>query len=126
MVIRIKNKYITNPIFKKKYSEGYIDLGAAHGIIDFLYIFSLAKKNNIKCNKLDETYNKILEFYSNDNAFVTHRSRELRSLLHGFVSLSSHGYFQTSVDIEESFKLMIDDFVFNISVSVQNNSSISS
>ena len=42
--ILIKNKYITNPIFKKKYSEGYIDLGAAHGIIDFLYIFSLAKK----------------------------------------------------------------------------------
>ena len=63
--IWIKNKYITNPIFKKKYSEGYIDLGAAHGIIDFLYIFSLAKKNNIKCNKLDEKYNKILEFYIN-------------------------------------------------------------
>lgn len=65
--IWIKNKYITNPIFKKKYSEGYIDLGAAHGIIDFLYIFSLAKKNNIKCNKLDEIFidDSYLNFINN-------------------------------------------------------------
>lgn len=65
---------------------------------------------------------KILEFYNKDNEFITHKSRALRSFLHGFVSLSSHGYFQTSVDVEESFKLMIDNFIFNLSASIENNS----
>lgn len=59
----IKNAYITNPIFKKEYPEGYIDLGVSHGIIDFLYVFSLAKNKGIECENLEETYNKILNFY---------------------------------------------------------------
>lgn len=72
--------------------------------------------------EINNIIHKILEFYNKDNEFITHKSRALRSLLHGFVSLSSHGYFQTSVDIEESFKLMIDDFIYNISISIENNS----
>lgn len=74
--------------------------------------------------EINTMIHKILEFYNEDNAFITHKSRALRSLLHGFVSLSSHGYFQTPVDLKESFKVMIDDFIFNISISIQNNSNI--
>lgn len=58
---------------------------------------------------------KILDFYSSDKIFIIHKSRSLRSLLHGFVSLSSHGYFQNPVNLEDSFKLMIDDFILSIS-----------
>ncbi|AQS11180.1 tetracycline repressor protein class B from transposon Tn10 [Clostridium saccharobutylicum] len=58
---------------------------------------------------------KILEYYSIDNTFVIHKSRAFRSLLHGFVSLSSHGYFQNPVNLEDSFKFMIDDFISSIS-----------
>lgn len=58
---------------------------------------------------------KILDFYSSDKIFIIHKSRALRSLLHGFVSLSSHGYFQNPVNLEDSFKLMIDDFILSIS-----------
>ncbi|AGX44438.1 TetR/AcrR family transcriptional regulator [Clostridium saccharobutylicum] len=64
--------------------------------------------------EINTIIHRILEFYNKDNTFITHKSRALRSLLHGFVSLSSHGYFQTPVNIEESFQLMIDDFIFNI------------
>ncbi len=57
---------------------------------------------------------KVLDYYSKDKTFVVHKSRALRSLLHGFVSLSSHGYFQNPVNLEESFKLMIDDFILSL------------
>jgi AcrR family transcriptional regulator len=74
--------------------------------------------------EINTMIHRILEFYNEDSVFITHKSRALRSLLHGFVSLSSHGYFQTPVDLKESFKVMIDDFIFNISISIQNNSNI--
>jgi AcrR family transcriptional regulator len=74
--------------------------------------------------EINTMIHRILEFYNEDDEFITHKSRALRSLLHGFVSLSSHGYFQTPVDLKESFKVMIDDFIFNISISMQNNSNI--
>lgn len=74
--------------------------------------------------EINTMIHRILEFYNEDDEFITHKSRALRSLLHGFVSLSSHGYFQTPVDLKESFKVMIDDFIFNISISIQNNSNI--
>jgi hypothetical protein len=74
--------------------------------------------------EINTMIHRILEFYNEDDEFITHKSRALRSLLHGFVSLSSHGYFQTPVDLKESFKVMIEDFIFNISISIQNNSNI--
>ncbi|MFT8350961.1 TetR/AcrR family transcriptional regulator [Clostridium saccharoperbutylacetonicum] len=74
--------------------------------------------------EINTMIHRILEFYNEDNTFITHKSRALRSLLHGFVSLSSHGYFQTPVDLKESFKVMIDDFIFNISIFIQNKSNI--
>lgn len=59
----IKGELITNPIFKKNFYEGYIDLGVSHGIIDFLYVFSLAISKGIECSGLIETYDKLLNFY---------------------------------------------------------------
>lgn len=58
---------------------------------------------------------QLLEFYINDEIFLVHKSRALRSLLHGFVSLHSFGYFHGKVDLEESFQCMIDDFILSLS-----------
>ncbi|MBU3214603.1 WHG domain-containing protein [Clostridium estertheticum] len=57
---------------------------------------------------------KILNYYITDESLTIHKSRELRSLLHGFVSLSAHGYFQNPVNLETSFQIMIDDFITSI------------
>jgi len=57
---------------------------------------------------------KILNYYIEDESIAIHKSRALRSLLHGFVSLSAHGYFQNPVNLEESFEMMIDDFIASV------------
>lgn len=58
---------------------------------------------------------RILNFYIKDEIQLIHQSRALRSLLHGFVSLYSFGYFHNhEISLEESFQLMIDDFILSI------------
>ncbi|GFP75779.1 TetR/AcrR family transcriptional regulator [Clostridium fungisolvens] len=58
---------------------------------------------------------QILVHYIKDETIIVHKSRALRSLLHGFVSSHSLGYFQGAVDVNDSFKLMIDDFITSLS-----------
>ncbi|QAA32256.1 TetR/AcrR family transcriptional regulator [Clostridium manihotivorum] len=58
---------------------------------------------------------QILDFYIKDKTQLAHKGRALRSLLHGFVSLYSFGYFHGEVDLEESFQSMVDDFIFSLS-----------
>jgi AcrR family transcriptional regulator len=58
---------------------------------------------------------RLLEFYIKDEILLVHKSRALRSLLHGFVSLYSFGYFHGEVSLEDSFKSMIDDFISSLS-----------
>ncbi len=65
-----------------------------------------------------ETFNiiyQVLSYYSDDIVYLTHKSRALRSCLHGFISFHSFGYFQGDANVEESFNLMIDDFIFALS-----------
>lgn len=58
---------------------------------------------------------QILDFYIKDKTQLVHKGRAFRSLLHGFVSLYSFGYFHGEVSLEESFNSMIDDFIFSLS-----------
>ena len=58
---------------------------------------------------------RIFEFYIKDETYLIHKSRALRSLLHGFVSMNFLGYFQNPVNLEDSFRLMIDDFILSVS-----------
>ncbi|MBV4416985.1 TetR/AcrR family transcriptional regulator [Clostridium tyrobutyricum] len=81
---------------------------------------SIPSSKNEEVNRLaKETYSiirKILEFYIDDKTYLIHKSRELRSILHGFVSLSFLGYFQNKINSQDSFKLMLDDFILSISI----------
>ncbi|MBU3182958.1 TetR/AcrR family transcriptional regulator [Clostridium psychrophilum] len=65
-------------------------------------------------DKIGIIIRKILSYYIKDENLTIHKSRELRSLLHGFVSLSAHGYFQNPVNLEKSFQIMIDDFIASV------------
>lgn len=58
---------------------------------------------------------QVLDFYIKDKTQLVHKSRALRSILHGFVSMSFLGYFQGDVNLEESFQQMIEDFIMSLS-----------
>ena len=71
-------------------------------------VIRLAKETN-------SIIHQILDFYIKDEKQLIHKSRALRSLLHGFVSLYSFGYFHNNeIDLEESFQLMINDFILSL------------
>ncbi|WP_238883766.1 TetR/AcrR family transcriptional regulator [Clostridium sp. YIM B02551] len=76
-------------------------------------ILNLAKETNT-------IVRQVLNYYVKDEDLQVHKSRILRSLLHGFVSLHSLGYFQGPANIEESFKIMIDDFILSIQMNNKN------
>ncbi|WP_088068736.1 TetR/AcrR family transcriptional regulator [Gottfriedia luciferensis] len=58
---------------------------------------------------------RVLEFYIKDHTLLIHKARSLRSILHGFVSMNFLGYFQNPVNVEDSFELMINDFISSVS-----------
>ncbi|MBG1272144.1 TetR/AcrR family transcriptional regulator [Lactobacillus paracasei subsp. paracasei] len=70
-------------------------------------VYYLAKETN-------DIIGKILSFYITDGTQIIHKSRALRSLLHGFVSMSFLGYFHVDVNLEDSFQLMVDDFILSL------------
>ncbi|MFL0245649.1 TetR/AcrR family transcriptional regulator [Candidatus Clostridium stratigraminis] len=59
--------------------------------------------------------NQVLEYFVKDKTILIHKSRALRSLLHGFISMTFLGYFQGDAKIEDSFALMVDDFILSLS-----------
>lgn len=58
---------------------------------------------------------QILAFYIKDQTYLIHKSRALRSMLHGFISLSFLNYFRNKADLDDSFNFMIEDFIFSFS-----------
>jgi AcrR family transcriptional regulator len=57
---------------------------------------------------------QVLDFYIKDKTQLVHKTRSLRSLLHGFVSMNFLGYFHGDANLEDSFHLMIDDFIMSL------------
>lgn len=57
---------------------------------------------------------QVLNFYIKDETHLIHKSRALRSFLHGFISLKFLGYFQNAANSEDSFQLMVEDFILSL------------
>lgn len=57
-----------------------------------------------------------------DNQLSIHMVRGFRSLLHGFASLEQRGGFGIPVDINESFKVLVDTFLAGIRSYVKSQS----
>lgn len=73
-------------------------------------------KNEELFQYLDETnriIRQILEYYHLDELETLNKSRNLRSLIHGFISLRFLGYFSSEEEVtaEESFTEMIEEFI---------------
>lgn len=64
--------------------------------------------------EISGTLKQIIRSYSLNEQDTDHKSRELRSLLHGFVSLENAGYFQSATRTEESFTIMVRHFIEGI------------
>jgi AcrR family transcriptional regulator len=82
----------------------------------FITIPTLANEETYRLAK--ETNNiihQVLRSYIGDDTLVIHKSRELRSLLHGFVSMVFLGYFHGDANLDDSFDFMIDDFLLSLS-----------
>ena len=79
---------------------------------------SIPRTNNEKAQLLaKETtgiLRQILSFYTSDEIEVIHKTRELRSIIHGFISMVFAGYFHGEIDPEESFSVMINDFILTV------------
>lgn len=100
--------------FAFSYREFALSNKTAYGL--FINIRSTENEEVLRLAKeINGIIRQILGAYTNDNTKLIHKSRALRSLLHGFISLNSLGYFQNEVNLEDSFKSMIDDFIFSLS-----------
>lgn len=101
--------------FANAYREFALENKSAYG----LYMNVPSTKNEEVYSTAMETnaiIHQILKFYIKDETLLIHKSRALRSLLHGFVSLYSFGYLHGEVDLEESFNSMIDDYILSVSI----------
>ncbi|WP_251862317.1 TetR/AcrR family transcriptional regulator [Clostridium sp. Marseille-Q2269] len=102
----------------RKYAYAYRDFAFKNSSAYRLFV-NVASTENEEINRLSRQTNNImhqvLNFYIKDETHLIHKSRALRSLLHGFISLKFLGYFQNKVSPEESFQFMIDDFILSLS-----------
>ena len=66
-------------------------------------------------NEIVELFIRIFQAYHLKDEAAIHAVRGIRSLLHGFTSLEQKGGFALSVDLDVSFRVMIDTFLAGIS-----------
>ncbi|MDD7794256.1 TetR/AcrR family transcriptional regulator [Clostridium sp. 'White wine YQ'] len=103
----------------REFANSYRDFALKNKTAYWLFTNIPETRDEEVINLANETKNivhQILSYYVKDDELQVHKSRILRSLLHGFVTLHSVGYLQGPVSIEESFKIMIDDFILSIQV----------
>lgn len=60
---------------------------------------------------LTQMIDLIFQSYGLDCQQTTYKARELRSMIHGFISLEQAGYFRKDVSVSESYRRMIEDFI---------------
>ncbi|AAK76774.1 AcrR family transcriptional regulator [Clostridium acetobutylicum] len=102
----------------KIFAYTYKDFAMENKTAYRLFLSTKTTENEEVNRMAKETNNiilQVLSFYIKNDVDLIHKSRALRSLLHGYVSLSSLGYFQNKVDSEDSFRIMIDDFILSLS-----------
>ncbi|WP_165005538.1 TetR/AcrR family transcriptional regulator [Enterococcus sp. ZJ1668] len=102
------------------YAKTYQSFAFANQSVYELLISVPNTKEEILLEGIHETNQIILQIF---DAFQLtkeekiHRSRELRSMIHGYLSLRFLGYFtkEPKVDPEESYLWMIEDFITTLS-----------
>lgn len=101
----------------KMFSDVYLDFAFANASVYELLInvpqthsTSIIEKN-IALNQQIQTI--LINDYQLESVDVFNKSRMLRSILHGYISLRFKGYFKsTDVSAEESYQAMLADYIF--------------
>ncbi|BCG58527.1 TetR/AcrR family transcriptional regulator [Paenibacillus sp. URB8-2] len=73
-------------------------------------------------NQIVDLVVKILSFYNMQDDKVLHTVRGLRSILHGFASIESVGGFGLPLDLDVTFRMMIDTFLAGIHAQMKQES----
>ena len=101
----------------KEFSKLYKNFAFENRTAYELFISTRTTGNEEFFNLARETFTiifQILGYYTNDRVYLTHKSRALRSMLHGFISLYFFGYFKNDIDLEESFEFLVEDFIYSL------------
>lgn len=61
--------------------------------------------------RLSQMVHSIFQAYGLDPVQTTYKARELRSMMHGFISLEHTDYFKNDVSVSKSYESMISDFI---------------
>lgn len=102
----------------KEFTHVYRDFAFKNRTVYEPFINIVNTKNEEVYLLAKETNNiiyQVLDSYIENKEQLIHKIRALKSLLHDFVSMSSRGYFDGDVNLENSFTLMIDDFILSLS-----------
>lgn len=75
---------------------------------------SLSEKLIDRGKQLTHVIELIFQSYGLNAQQTTYKTRELRSMIHGFISLEQAGYFRRDVSVTESYKKMISDFILQL------------
>lgn len=108
----------------KIYCQTYLDFAFKNEAVYELLInvpHSHSPKLIEKFVELNQIVQQILRFYPLSEEMLVHKSRELRSLLHGFISLRFLGYFQR-MDVEAplSYEKMVEDYISLLEITTSN------
>lgn len=102
------------------YAETYQQFAFENSAVYELLISVPKTQNQQLIEGIHETNQIILQllaFYPFNNEERLHKSRELRSLIHGYITLRFLGYFQREeATPEESYRRMIEDFIASLEV----------
>lgn len=99
------------------FAETYRDIAFENRAGYELFINCPSFENEQLTNQfLEMTYiiRQILIPYALTDEEKVHKSREFRSILHGYISLVFLGYFRHQLAHEESFDRMINDFIHSL------------
>ncbi|AJY73824.1 TetR/AcrR family transcriptional regulator [Paenibacillus beijingensis] len=101
----------------KAIAEAYIEFVRRHpGLYEVTHRFLESNDENHRraAGEVVEIIIRVLDAYDLDKDTAIHIIRGLRSLLHGFASIEQQGGFNMPLDLNESFRVLIDTFLAGI------------
>ena len=98
----------------REMAKAYISFARAHpGLYEVTFIAPAYIDDDLQKvgQEIVDLVTQVLEAYQMEKSDTIHIARALRSLLHGFASLEQRGGFGMPIDLDDSFKHMVDTFL---------------
>lgn len=98
----------------REMATAYIGFARSHPGLYEVTLMSPADEDEERqkvSREIVELVTQVLEAYPMDKSESIHMARSLRSMLHGFASLEQKGGFGLPFDLNDSLRMMIDNFI---------------